>query len=187
MKAINWLDKHLEETFLVICLVLIACIMMIQVIVRKIPGVQPLTWAEEFCRFLWIMSVFLSLAYTIRNSNMLRVSVVLDLFPEVIRKTVNIIVDVVIIAMMFICASNSIGVYQKIVASNELSPAMRLPMSIVYLFMVVGFWLAVIRGIQMVIIHVMHFGDKVATTLEQTMADAAEEANAGKKAEGGNE
>ena len=53
--------------------------------------------------------------------------------------------------------------------------------------MLVGFWLAAARGVQMVYLHVKHFGDRVATTLEQTMADAAEEANAGKKAEGGND
>jgi hypothetical protein len=37
----------------------------------------------------------------------------------------------------------------------------------------------------MAIIHIMHFGEKELTTLEQTMADAAEEAEDGKRAEGG--
>ena len=58
---IHWLDLHLEETFLMVMLVLIAGITMLQVIVRKIPGMASLTWAEELCRFLWIWSVFLSL------------------------------------------------------------------------------------------------------------------------------
>ena len=35
---IHWLDLHLEETFLVVMLVLIAGVTMLQVIVRKIPG-----------------------------------------------------------------------------------------------------------------------------------------------------
>jgi C4-dicarboxylate transporter DctQ subunit len=185
MKVVNWLDKHFEEAFLVVCLVLISCVMMLQVIVRKIPGVQPLKWAEEFCRFMWIMSVFFSLAYTIRNSCMLRVSVVIDLFPETIRKVVNILVDFVVAAMMGLMAYNSVGVFNKILASGELSPAMQWPMSFVYFFMLFGFILATVRGIQMMIIHIMHFGDKVATQLEQTIADAADEANAGKRAEGG--
>ena len=49
---IKWLDEHFEETFLVICLVLIACISMIQVIVRKVPFLSSLQWAEEFDRFM---------------------------------------------------------------------------------------------------------------------------------------
>ena len=71
---IHWLDLHLEETFLVVMLVLIAGVTMLQVIVRKIPGMASLTWAEELCRFLWIWSVFLSLPYTIRTDSMLPVS-----------------------------------------------------------------------------------------------------------------
>lgn len=67
MKVIKWLDAHFEETILVLLLVAIACISMIQVLFRKIPFVTSLTWAEEFCRFLWIWSVFLSLPYTIRS------------------------------------------------------------------------------------------------------------------------
>lgn len=187
MVFIKWLDDHLEEAFLVICLVLISVVMMAQVVVRKIPGIQPLTWAEEFSRFLWIMSVFVSLAYTIRKESMLRVGVVLDLFPVIVRKVVGICVDIVVIAMMGICAVNSVGVYNKIVASRELSPAMQWPMAGVYIFMLIGFFLATARGVQMLIIHIRHFGDKVATTLEQTMEDAKSEAAAGQHAEGGNE
>ena len=86
---IHWLDLHLEETFLVVMLVLIAGVTMLQVIVRKIPGMASLTWAEELCRFLWIWSVFLSLPYTIRTDSMLRVGVLKDLLPETLRNTIS--------------------------------------------------------------------------------------------------
>ena len=58
-------------------------------------------------------------------------------------------------------------------------------MWIIYSIMLVGFGLAVFRAVQMAVIHVKHFNEKELTTLEQTMADAAEEAEAGKRAEGG--
>lgn len=61
MRLIKWLDEHLEETLMVILLIVIACVTMIQVIVRKVPWLTSLTWAEEFCRFMWIWSVFISL------------------------------------------------------------------------------------------------------------------------------
>ena len=97
---IKWLDEHFEETFLVICLVLIACISMIQVIVRKVPFLSSLQWAEEFDRFMWIWSVFISLPYTIRMGNMLRVNVLLDLMPHYVRKTISLIVDVIVMLSM---------------------------------------------------------------------------------------
>ena len=185
MKAVKWLDAHLEEALLVVFLVLISFVTLINVICTNIPGVGTLPWAEEFCRFIWIWSVFVSLPYTIRAGSMLRVSVVLDLMPQVVRKVLNIAVDAIIIASMALLGFYSIQVVQGIIASGETSPAMILPMWIVYISMLFGFILGTLRGIQMLIIHVQHFGEKELTTMEQTMADAAAEADAGKRAEGG--
>ena len=183
---IKWLDEHFEETFLVICLVLIACISMIQVIVRKVPFLSSLQWAEEFDRFMWIWSVFISLPYTIRMGNMLRVNVLLDLMPHYVRKTISLIVDVIVMLSMALLCYHSYGVIFRakgIMSSGELSPAMRWPMWIVYIFMLIGFGLGTLRGIQMIIIHAKHFNEKELTAIEQTMKDAEEEAKAAKGGE----
>lgn len=185
MKALKWLDDHFEETLLAVFLVLISCVMMLQVIVRKIPNVESLTWAEEFSRFMWIMSVFISLPYTIRKSNMLRVSVVLDLLPQAVRKVINLCVDVVVTLCMALLTYHTIEVLQWTVRSGETSAAMQWPMSILYGFAFIGFILATLRGVQMFIVHIQHFNERELSTIEQTMAEAAEEAAAGKKAEGG--
>ncbi len=47
MRLIKWLDEHLEETLMIILLIIIACVTMIQVIVRKVPWLTSLTWAED--------------------------------------------------------------------------------------------------------------------------------------------
>ena len=183
---IKWLDEHFEETFLVICLVLIACISMIQVIVRKVPFLSSLQWAEEFDRFMWIWSVFISLPYTIRMGNMLRVNVLRDLMPHYVRKTISLIVDVIVMLSMALLCYHSYGVIfgaKGIMSSGELSPAMRWPMWIVYIFMLIGFGLGTLRGIQMIIIHAKHFNEKELTAIEQTMKDAEEEAKAAKGGE----
>ena len=175
-KVVKWLDEHMEEFLLVILLVVIACVSLLQVIIRKIPWIPSLTWAEEFCRFCWIWSVFLSLPYTIRMGNMLRVGVLLDMLPNAVRKTVNILVDIVTTACMGLLAYHSVAVVGGIQASGEASPAMLWPMWIVYSVMLIGFVLAVLRGLQQMYIHVTHFNEKELTTIEQTMRDAAEEA-----------
>ena len=95
MKVLKWLDDHFEEIFLVVFLVLIACVSLAQVIWKKAPFLESLTWSDEFCRFMWIWTVFISLPYTIRKGSMLRVSVVLDLMPQVVRKVINLAVDIV--------------------------------------------------------------------------------------------
>ena len=185
MKVIKWLDDHFEEAILVVLLVVIAWVCLIQVIIRNIPTLSALTWAEEFCRFCWIWSVFLSLPYTIRKGNMLRVSVLLDLLPNAVHKVVNILVDIITAASMGLLAAYSVGVVSSILVSGETSPAMVWPMWIVYAVMLFGYVLGMLRGIQMAVIHIMHFNERELTAIEQTMAEAAEEAAAGKRAEGG--
>ncbi len=185
MKVIKWLDDHFEEAILVVLLVVIAWVCLIQVIIRNIPTLSALTWAEEFCRFCWIWSVFLSLPYTIRKGNMLRVSVLLDLLPNAVHKVVNILVDIITAASMGLLAYYSVGVVSSILVSGETSPAMVWPMWIVYAVMLAGYVLGMLRGIQMAVIHIMHFNERELTAIEQTMAEAAEEAAAGKRAEGG--
>ncbi len=184
-KALKWLDEHFEETILVVLLVIIACISFIQVIVRKLPFIPTLKWAEEFCRFMWIWSVFLSLPYTIKKGNMLRVSIMLDLFPEPVKKIINIFVDVVVAAVMAFLCYHSVGVIKGIQEANELSPAMAWPMWIVYIVVFIGFFLGAIRGIEMAIYHITHFKEKELSTKEQAERDAAEEAAAAAAAEGG--
>ena len=117
---------------------------------------------------------------------MLRVSVVLDLLPQGLRKIINLIVNVIILASMILMAYYSVEVVSYIKGSGELSAALRLPIWLIYASITVGFVLAVIRSIQQVIYTVQHFSEKELSTLEQTMADAAAEAEASKRAEGGN-
>lgn len=185
MKVAKWLDEHFEEFFMVVLLILIACVSLVQVIIRKIPFIPSLQWAEEFCRFCWIWSVFISLPYTIRKGNMLRVSVLLDLLPHTPRKVVNICVDVVTTACMALLAYHSISVVGKILASGETSPAMLWPMWIVYSVMLIGFAMGALRGVQQIVIHVRNFNQRELSTIEQTMLEAAEEAAQAKGEEGG--
>ena len=186
----KWLDEHFEECLMVIFLVLIACVMMLQVVVRKLPGVQPLTWAEEFSRFMWIGSVFISLPYTIRKANMLRVSVVLDLLPQKLRKIINLCVDVIVAASMALLAYHSIECLRwsagemLVGAVAETSPAMGWPMWWLYACGVFGFALATVRAVQMFFVHLSKFNERELTTLEQTQLDAKAEAEAGLRAEG---
>lgn len=185
MVGIKWLDKHFEETLLIILLVLICFVELVQVIVRNIPFIPALTWAEEFCRFCWIWSVFLSLPYTIRKGSMLRVSVLLDLFPAKARSAINVMVDLITATTMGFLGIHSVSVIQRILKSAELSPAMKWPMWIVYSIMLLGFFLSVLRGVQQAYLHIRSFNEQQLTTKEQTMAEAAKEAEVGRRAEGG--
>lgn len=150
MKLLRWLDKYLEEALLVLFLVVIACVSLFQVAARNLPWLSALTWAEEFCRFCWIGSVFLSLPYTIQRGSMLRVNALMQLLPPWAGKGLELAVDLAVMAAMGLLAVCSVEVVGDIFASGETSPAMQWPMWCVYALMLGGYVLGFLRGVQRV-------------------------------------
>ncbi|MBQ3131277.1 MAG: TRAP transporter small permease [Clostridia bacterium] len=153
MKIIRWMDKHFEECLMILCLAAVTVVMFIQVIIRKLPWIPALTWAEEFCRFAWIWSVFLSLPYTIKHCSMLRVTAIMDILPAGARRVLDIAVDGVIIAVMAMLMYYAVPLMKDRYISGETSPAMGWPMWVMYSFMILGFGLGVFRGIQRMAFH----------------------------------
>ena len=154
MKLIRWLDKHFEEYLMIFCLVAITAVMFIQVIIRKLPWIPALKWAEEFCRFAWVWSVFLSLPYTIKHLGMLRVTALGDIMPAGARRVLDVIVDITIIAAMGMLLYYAVPLVVDRYLSGETSPAMNWPIWVMYFFMILGFGLGVFRGMQRLVCHV---------------------------------
>jgi len=145
--VIKWIDQHLEEFILGVLLVLIACVMLLQVIMRYVVGAS-LSWAEEFCRYLFVWSSLLSIGYSIRKRTILRVDSLIEALPLSIKKAFKIATEVVVLVFFLYLFIKSIPVVDMILESGQVSPAMEIPMYFVYLSAVVGFLLAVIRTIQ---------------------------------------
>jgi len=183
VKVLKWLDDHFEESILAFLLILISCITLLQIIARNTTG--SLSWPEEFCRFCWIWSVFLSVPYTIKNNNMLRVNIIVDMLPNVVRKIINLLVELIIGVTCGAAFYHSIAVEQGYIKTGEFSPAMEWPLSIALLCIQIGFALGTLRAFEQIIVQIKRFGEREKSTLELTREEAAEEAAAGLRAEGG--
>lgn len=175
MRVVKWLDKYLEESILIFFLVLISCVMLLQVFMRYVLN-SSLTWPEEFCRYCYVWTGFFSLGYTVRNGNMLRVGVVMDILPKVLRKVIAILVNIVCLAFFAIFFVNSIGVVQAITKMGQTSPAMGWPMNVVYFCTVIGFGLGTLRTVQAIYMQIRYFGEDQQTTLEAVKEEAEAEA-----------
>ena len=176
MNGFKWLNKHFEEAILVFLLATISCVMMAQIIARTF--FNSMTWPEEFCRYCYIWTVFLSLGYTIKKGNMLRVGIVMDLLPHKLRKSIEIIVNIIMLVLFVILLRYSILYTGKIKSSGQFSPAMHLPMWIMYMSTIIGFALAALRMIQEIISNISDFNKKAETTLEATLKEAKQEVQA---------
>lgn len=167
ISAIKWLDLHFEESILIFFLVAISCVELVQVVARNVSFMPSLTWAEELCRFLWIATVFVSLPYTIRTVTALRVTALIELLPWKIENVINILIDVFTCAVLAVLTYFSIDVFEGVYRNGEVSPAMLLPMWIMYVFVVAGFLLGALRSLQMAIIHIKSINVPPRNSLEE--------------------
>ena len=175
MRLIKWVDEHLEESALVFFLVMISCVMLLQVFMRKVVN-SSLSWPEEFCRYCYVWTGFFSLGFTVRQGNMLRVGIVIDLLPKTLKKLIIILVNALCLVVFAVFFINSIDVVKTLKGIGQKSTAMGFPMYLVYLCTIIGFALASIRTVQVIYQQIRNFNKVEHTTLDAIKAEAEAEA-----------
>jgi TRAP-type C4-dicarboxylate transport system permease small subunit len=150
MKLITWLDEHLEEWILVVLLAAVCITLMIQIVMRYVFNAS-LSWSEEFARYCFVWSTFLSISYSIKKSSMLRVDILVQYLPKAARKAIDLLMELIVLAFFAFLLYHSFAVVKRIALSGQKSPALGLPMVTVYVALIVGFALACVRGVQKIL------------------------------------
>lgn len=185
MRALRAAHDKLEEAVMIGLLMAICGAMIAQVVARYIFN-SSMSWPEEFCRYCYIWTMFLSLGYTIRRGTMLRVGVVMDLLPTAVQSVVRVLVRVAMIAMFAALLRQSVTATLNIKnITKEISSAMQVPMWLMYMAAVIGFALALIRSAEALVGDVRSFGARQMSTIEATRAEAEAEAEIASEHEGG--
>lgn len=143
-------DKF-EEVLLVLLLISMTSILGIQIVARYLFQ-NSLTWSEELVRYLFIWSAFLGVPYCINRGLSLKVVQFVDYLPSKVKKIVFMldrILMIVFFAMIFVFG---ILVVRGSFLSGQRSPALGLPMYIVYSSVVVGSGLSIIRLIEKIML-----------------------------------
>jgi TRAP-type C4-dicarboxylate transport system permease small subunit len=140
------LDKRLEEVVMGVLLIGISLIILLQIVMRLMR--MSLSWHEELARYFYVWSVFLSLAYTIRTKTNLRVELLVNFLPRKLQKGVEVLLQLINASFFAILFYFSISVVLMIKGSNQTSPAMEIPMYLVYLIVPTSFFLAAFRALQ---------------------------------------
>lgn len=154
MKALKWLDKHLEEVFLIFILVAIVVIMLYQIIRRYFFN-SSLTWSEEFCRYAFTWFIFIAFSYSIRLGSELRVDAVIALAKGPLRRVIDyalLLFGLCFSAYLFL---QSFPLVTDCAATGELSPGMGIPKYYVYISAILGFGLGTFRYAQVLVRKIM--------------------------------
>ncbi|MGE4276973.1 MAG: TRAP transporter small permease [Lawsonibacter sp.] len=160
-----WLDNDLEESILMVLLVAISVVMMAQVVMRYCFH-QSMSWPEEFCRFCFVYSGFISIGYCVRRGKMLKVDILVGFFPMKMQKIVDILGQLVTLIFFAYMTYYAFLSTKASMAGGMKSPALELPLWILYASVFLGSSLGVIRQIEELIR--LFFGRKAAKETEGT-------------------
>lgn len=150
---LKWINDHLEEMLMTLLLFLITSIISYSVIMRYIFNDSP-SWAEEITRFFFIWSAFLSIGLCIRRKSSIRIDILLTALSEKGRCLLLVFVNIFIIAVMLYWLKGAVNVTKTLVDNGQTSPALLVPMWLIYGSSTVGFSLAIIRSAQQVLINI---------------------------------
>lgn len=137
---------------MVVMMTAMTIVIIAQVICRIVHGSIP--WSEEFSRFLMIYITFLGMAYACRYDQLMSVKFLQMSLPELGRKIMYAVALLIQIAFFATVFYQGLAIIQTV--HTQLSPAMRIPMSLPYSAMMVGSILAVINCLYLLVFHVFN-------------------------------
>lgn len=144
-RSIQKVDKRLsmiENAVIILGLSAMFLILLAQVIMRYVFS-RPLTWSEEAARFIFVYVSFIGISYAYRQKGHIRMEVVVNLFPQAVRRGLEVLINLGTIALfcyMIPFSFRFIGIQAGVKAT-----ATHIPMSIVYTALPLGMALSCVR------------------------------------------
>lgn len=144
-RSIQKVDKCLsmiENAVIILGLSVMFLILLAQVIMRYVFS-RPLTWSEEAARFIFVYVSFIGISYAYRQKGHIRMEVVVNLFPQAVRRGLEVLINLGTIALfcyMIPFSFRFIGIQAGVKAT-----ATHIPMSIVYTALPLGMALSCVR------------------------------------------
>lgn len=139
----------LMEDLLFITVAGCTIICFLQVIFRYVLN-NSLSWSEELCRYLFVGMVFIGTGVGILQKKHMAIDLFINKFPKQILKFINLSINIImgIYGCVFIWYSYKLASLNM----GQYSPALKIPLGIVYLFMTFGGVLIVINSVRIGII-----------------------------------
>ena len=106
---------------------------------------QSIYFSMELNQFLMILITFMGLGYAARQGRHIRMSAIYDQLPDAGRKVLMIIIAAVTSVIMFVLAYYAFSYVHRIWELEKVTPSLRVPLWLTYVWVPVGFF---ITGIQ---------------------------------------
>ena len=135
MERISDIINRCTEVAVFIIISAMAVDVFIEVIFRYILWF-PLFWTEEFARYCLVWSSLLAAGIALKRGQHIAVTFVAERFPKQIRTVAGLGGDIFVAILLAVILWG--GIYLVILTRHQLSPAMRLSMSLPYMAIPTG-------------------------------------------------
>lgn len=155
-EKIDRILTKIEEGILSYSIIVMAIILIGNVISRTIFN-HSWTFAEEVGQALVLIVTFVGIGYGAKKGRHICMSAFFDLLPERFQKIFMYIISSITAISMFVLTYLSVQYVIKVHALGRVSPALRIPMYLIYIFVPLGFFLG---GIQYILIFIKNMKEK---------------------------
>lgn len=149
MKIFKWLNEHFEELFLGVFTVTMVIVISIQVFMRYVLD-NSLSWSEELARYCFIWLIYLGISYGVKSQRHIKVDVVLILLKDKWKIVLSIIANILFLSFAVFVIIYGSGIVTQLLTFGQLSPALDIPIWLVYLAGPIGMGLTALRLIQQI-------------------------------------
>lgn len=136
--------RRLEAVLLATGILLMAVNSVANVIGRTLLN-SSIYFSEELNQFLIVLVTFVGLGYAARQGRHIRMSAVYDQLSHRYRKALMIAIAGVTSVIMFLLAGYAVGYVDRVATGGKVTPSLRVPLYLTYLWVPLGF---AITGIQ---------------------------------------
>jgi TRAP-type C4-dicarboxylate transport system permease small subunit len=120
---------------LVANVVLMVLFITIQVFSRYVLK-NPTSWSEEAATYSLVYFTFLGASFAIYNKQNLKIRLIVERLPRKVSLIIDIFTNLISIIFLMVVLCYSIPVYKHL--ANQLTPALRIPKSLVFLAVPIG-------------------------------------------------
>jgi TRAP-type C4-dicarboxylate transport system permease small subunit len=152
MKILRWIDDNLELALASICIILIAVFIFAQIIMRNVLKTG-LSWSDEASRYLFVWCGALGIPYATKKNVHLRMDIIPNLIPK-LTNPLEILSDISLLLISIVFMKPGAELMNVLAKTNQLSAALRIPMSYMYFSMYFAFILSIIRLLEKYIIKI---------------------------------
>ncbi|MGM8213071.1 TRAP transporter large permease [Virgibacillus sp. W0430] len=165
IRIIKVIDHRFEEVFIVLGFLAFIILINLQVINRyvlpfiDIPNLT--TWTEEAARYIFIYISYLGASLAIKKRESIQVDVLLSKLPKNIQKSITLATTLLMFYFSYILIKGGFTMISFQLETNQVTPALSIPMAIPYSAVPLGFLIIFVRMVQNLIQDVKEMNMKI--------------------------